>query len=82
VAGVGEGIGGRRREGLMTGPHVAASERERERKKWAANTWAVAPRLNGRSGSRVGWVNGSDPVRKRKGFLNLISIFPTTQNRN
>jgi hypothetical protein len=33
MAGSGEGIGGRSREGLTAGPHVAVSEREREREK-------------------------------------------------
>jgi hypothetical protein len=36
VARAGEGIGGRSREGLTAGPHVAVSERE---EKWAADTW-------------------------------------------
>jgi hypothetical protein len=76
----GQGIGGRSREGLTAGPHVAASERER--KKCAAVMWAAASLLNGRSSSRVGWVNRSGLVRKRKAFLNLIYIFPTIQNRN
>jgi hypothetical protein len=31
VAGAGEGIGGRSREGLTVGPHVAVSEGEREK---------------------------------------------------
>jgi hypothetical protein len=72
VAEAGEGIGGRSREGLTARPHMAASVREM--KKWAADTWVAAPQLNGRSGSRVGWVSRSGPVRK-KGFLNFISIF-------
>jgi hypothetical protein len=35
VAGAGEGVAGRSREGLAAGPRVAASERE---EKWAADT--------------------------------------------
>jgi hypothetical protein len=43
---------------------VAHRERERDRESWWSGFMI-----------RVGWVNGSSPVRKRKGFLKLISIF-------
>jgi hypothetical protein len=74
-------------EGLTAGPHAEVSEIE---EKLAADTWdregagvhlVVAHKERESRGaglrcdaSRV----RSSPFRKRKGFLNLIHIFPTT----
>jgi hypothetical protein len=73
-------------EGLMAGPHAEVSEIEEKR---AADTWdregagvhlVVAHKERERAAERACDASRvrSSPFRKRKGFLNLIYIFPTT----